>query len=615
MAYRPTRQDAEEIMSSLDAGDTAHYQPTRADALAASNNMPSHSGLFDDIKNLLGGTWEGVVDATKFLQPPKSYEQAMALKDFNGNPLVNYDVNKPVLSRLNNETASAKVGQLLGMLGASAPFFTEGGAALAAPEAATLLERLHLKPQAARLAFGSGAYQASQQPGDIQEKLKSFGEGALTGGVLGKGYELGGKLLKPVANYVAGKTVAPLVEKVEPLLKTLHQAASDVYSPLAQAVGHAYQAARHKVLDWEQTLMPLAREADQSGAPFANEHFVQTAKALQAKYAPKQARLPEKYGAADTILSDLIQHPPTSYEDATYLNEKLNDLPRTWQTNNDAEQQVLKKMSSQLLEGLKKQVGDNAQSSSASQRFFNEWLNQRANYKALKAFSQTPVGRFSNGQLKLTYNKRLADLIEGESTPEPDIAKHFMPTSRESGTLKMDHLTHLLGDKQQAQQALRSEYIRQWFSEGEFNPKQALADYQRLSPEQRAFIFNRDENDLLSSAVKAKRLDDRTRFLHRLGTHLGKARYGVAPAIGAGAGGLYEYHHGGSPESGMLLGGIAGLSVPIWVDTLARGLARRGAVDWLSRVSEQQRLPQKGVYPLGIAGNQALNYAHSFEQQ
>lgn len=476
------------------------------------------------------------------------------------------------------QSGAAMIGRGLGGAAAAVPFLAGGEALI--PE---MLGSAAVRSIAGQ-ALGGSALGGLEHPG-----LKGILGGGIAGAAGGALGNIASGLARTAGRYIAGRAVQPLMQKVESGIKPTTDS-------LADTLGKAYQSAKAKTTEWQNTLIPLAKQADSSSPNFDSSIFQQEIKNLLKQYEPKMSRLSDKYGPAKKELEKLQENPPSSYLDATHLNEYLNDLPKTFEATNDPQQQVLRNISGNLKDALQQQVEKNSTQSDLGKQFVDLWNRQRQNYQYLKSFEKVPVGRNDDGSLRLSYKKKLANQIEG-GAPDEDIAQHFMPTSKEQGTLKIDHLSNLVGDPQIAQNLLKNEFIKNSTEQGIFNPKKALNSYLKLSDQQRSAMFLPQEKALFDSASKAKSIDEKNRILNSIRSFINQRellRMGLPPAIGMSLGILH-----GTPTEGAGAGVIGSLLGGLAVRGAAQRAATPEAIESLARFTEQGNRPFRGIsYPV-----------------
>jgi hypothetical protein len=451
-------------------------------------------------------------------------------------------------------------------------------------------------------AAGGAAYSA----GKADDQGRGIGEAAAIGAGLGAAGGAAGGLFgalgKPIGSYISRNIMEPLAQKGADLLATT----SPQTSALSE-LGGQLRASRAIGKNWDADLSEAAAAADRESFRgmshkqtqaaltqpwkelFDNRNYLKTGDTILRDLQKKESSDPEHYAPLIKAVKQKIDLAPRTYTEAIDQRVALNRMPKTWEKTNDAIANQLKGISGKMKAEIDTQLEKGTSANPAVQKLARVAKAHQQNWKFLKSFDQTPVAR-RGGKLVLKYHRPQAEAMQGDIPPEGTL-KHFLPTSKDDDTLKMEHLGNLLGDRALARQALKEEYLSPAAEEGgEFNPGRLLNKFKKLSQKQRDYFFSPEEQTLFNSSLKAKGAG-RKALLHHL-----MFRYGTPTGLGALAGGYLSEHEGGGFGTGAILGAGAGLGL----QGLPRFFASPEGAAMAKRLTEEGFKSRAAAYPASV---------------
>jgi hypothetical protein len=299
-----------------------------------------------------------------------------------------------------------------------------------------------------------------------------------------------------------------------------------------------------------------------------------------------------QYRDADRFLNMLLSNPPEKYVDATYLNELINNAPKNWEFTNNSSQKIIQGLASRAGDALKEQVEKNGRANPFVAEFSNAWKEHRENYKKLMAFNSKAVGDTADGDLSLQYNKNIAKMMGKSGAPDENIKLQFIPSGKNESTLQMRHLSNLLGSKDAAANAIKSDYMSQAFENNELNLQKALRLYDAVKNKQRDFLFTPKEQELFNAAIKSKNIADQKPLISFLKTQ------GLNSGINAAGAGLIAQQSGATNKQSLGIGGAALLGAPVASKLISKYFESPKGLNQLVSLMHSGGNQKKFTYPV-----------------
>ena len=443
-------------------------------------------------------------------------------------------------------------------IGRTAPYF-------AAPEAGLESILGRIGGQAAR---GAMAGAQTSQDGD---KLEGAALGAATAGA-GEGLlSAVGKGAQSVGKAISKNIYQPLVNKLEGPMQDIAKTNLNQGAQTLKSIYDAKKIANNN--DWS-TAESLAEQL--GNTPFNNADYL---KALENEkdsinkeigdgknIGPLQeqpsegakSNLQAKYSKALSKLDGFIDQAPSNFRDAMRVRKDINAAKDSvTNTSGLATDPEVNKAAGAAREALVSQFDSNLKNAPAMlskkptmEAFGDAWTNANQGYKNLQQYKMAPkAGTLSNS---INLNKAM------NGDPEGKIFNDFIPSGKnDTGTAKFEHLANLLGDKDQANDLIKSAIFNKSL-EGGFNPDSLLSKYKSLSPDQRSYLFTSAEKSNLDNALQAKNLGQNSKAANSIGQTI------FHHSLSAGLGAALAHQAGVNPWIGVSIGALGG-------NTLKRG--------------------------------------------
>lgn len=429
-------------------------------------------------------------------------------------------------------------------------------------------------------AIGGSLFGATHNPGHVAR-------GALMGGALGAaGYgaaKLAGNAVKPVARYVLNNAVKPLVERAGQAIEkqdlpTAQQGANHLlnnYQDLKSVAGQLF----NKAGDQAQTI----------AQPFDNSKYVD---ALQGHLSGLKKVASRGKASANNVQNaidqtqDWIDNAPQTFEDAVYHRKDINAAPNVYLNPQNQADKSVKAASDVARKALDNQLDSNVTKTPGAQDFANTWGDANKYWKQAMDFEKLPT--------KLGAMKKSNTIGQALQSNNPDasVINQYLPSGKEDGLNKMQHFADLIGDQDQAKRYLKSALVNQNVTKDGVNTNGFLNQYKKLSPQQRNYLFNDDENAMLGAAVRAKNAGTKHSHFSSLIGHY------IIPAV---AGGEIAHKEGLPWEYGAVGGALGGKGISELVGRMA---ASPKIIPMVEHLSESNLgANAKGTVPAAIAQN------------
>ncbi len=521
------------------AGDTptAQEQAAIKSQFFGAQNQPKQPGILQSIGKGAEGFGTGLLTGLgKFADDNKGLLGDMAgltIGQLPGSP-----ISQSIASTLPSAGDATKAAGLQpgvassigSAIGRTAPYF-------AAPLGLeSILGRIG--GQAAR---GAMAGAQTSQDGD---KLEGAALGAATAGA-GEGLlSAVGKGAQSVGKAISKNIYQPLVNELKAPMEDINKVNLNEGAQTLKSIYDAKKVANNN--DWSAAESLANNIGD---TPFDNADYLKGLQdqkdSLIEKIGGKED-LQNKFQGALNALDRFSKQPPENFRDAMRVRQAINAAKDNALSSNGLPQDIeVNKVADGARNALINQVNSNILKNPQVSEFGDAWTNANQGFKNLQQYKMAPKAGtlLNNNDLTRAMSSGPNEKVEGK------IFNQFIPSGKnDTGTAKFEHLANLFGDKEQANDLIKSAIFNKPLSDGGFNPDSLLNSYKSLSPNQQTYLFNPAEKSTLDNALQARSLGSKNKYnngainglinrslLSVLGGTLAH-QVGVNPAIGAAAG-------------------------------------------------------------------------------
>lgn len=527
MTYKPTLADMQEAqamqpqqqVAANSAPQQGTYQPTLADMQEAQTQQQQqqHPSLARRAVSYPAAILSGLAEGTRQLVNLPSE----AINLISGRDLAP-KIPKEAVGDL-NQYFNLPAHSIIKSLGETVPAFLGGEAALPLKAAKALEKVPMLSRNVAAQMAGSGLYGASESADTAKKGSTVLTDAAISaalGGGIGKGFEVAGNVLKPLAHSLMDSVVDPILAKTMNAIET-----QEKITPTTSSLEDVYSVAKEKAGKWGD-LKEKAMQMDKEKVPFDNTHYTNKVKDTLKELEENVKEDSDTFAPLLEKVQKKLEVAPKTYKSAIAQKTAINKLPKSWgkdigDSTVDYSRKIAHDLGNALDENLDKLGQTHGETHPEIKKFTDDWREKRQAYGELAEFKQHPT--------KSVFSSDMANMLEkGDFS---DITKKYLPQKSKDGTSSLQKFTHLMGgDINKSRPILQEEFLKPYIAEGKLNSNKFLTHYQKLSPTQKSYLFTQDQSKWIDSALKARTITQQE-ALKAL-----PLRKGVASLMGMAAG-------------------------------------------------------------------------------